>query len=202
MPLPPQALRIRPLALAKLRLYARRCPFEIGGLGQVVPEGDALVITDLFLLPQRVSMSETELSSDGLFALLSRLVAEGRDVTSTRLWWHSHSEMEVSWSDTDAETIENLPGEFWVAVVTNRRGDLRCRLDRYVPVRQTWDLPLEESGGEPPPDLARLEAEIDEEIVAQVRSPVPLEDLLGAGLDDLVEARPAGEPRGDEPCER
>ncbi|MFB3817569.1 MAG: hypothetical protein ACE147_07890 [Candidatus Methylomirabilales bacterium] len=201
--LPPPAIRIRPLALAKLRCYARRCPFEIGGLGDVVADPEGLLITDVFILPQRVSMSDTELSSEGLFAFLSRLVAEGRDVSRTRVWWHSHGEMEVSWSDTDAETIENLPGEYWVAVVTNRRGEVRCRLDAYAPVRQTWNLPLEEVGGEGPADPARLEAQVDQEILAQVSSPLPLEDLLGTGLgEDLAESPSGGEARGGGSCER
>jgi hypothetical protein len=203
--LPPAAVRIRPLALAKLRCYARRCPFEIGGLGDVVAGPEGLLITDVFILPQRVSMSDTELSSEGLFAFLSRLVAEGRDVRHTRVWWHSHGEMEVSWSDTDTETIENLPGDFWVAVVTNRRGEVRCRVDAYAPARLTWNLPLEEAAGEAPGDPAALEARIDEEILAQVSSPLPLEDLLGSGLgEDLAELPSPGgmEARGGESCER
>jgi hypothetical protein len=179
-PLPPDAIRIRSLALAKLRLYAGRCPFEIGGLGQVIADPAGLLITDLFILPQRVSMSDTELESAGLFDLLARLVAEGEDVANTRLWWHSHGEMEVSWSDTDAATIENLPGEFWVAVVTNRHGDLRCRLDRFTPTRETWELPLVEMSDGADPVTARLEARIDAEILAQVQSPVPLRDMLGS----------------------
>lgn len=192
-PLPPPAIRIRPLALAKLRLYARRCPFEIGGLGQVLADDEGLLITDVYLLPQRVSMSDTELESDGLFALLGRLVAEGHDVGSTRLWWHSHAEMEVSWSDTDVGTIDHLPGEFWVAVVTNRRGDLRCRLDRYAPARATWNLPLVPASAEPVEDLAALERDVDEEILAQVRSPVPLQDVLGSEPDgELAESWGAG----------
>lgn len=179
--LPPEAVLIRSLALAKLRLYAQRCPFEIGGLGQVeAADGGGLLITDVFILPQRVSMSETELTSEGLFALLARLVSEGADVTGTRLWWHSHGEMDVNWSETDAETIEHLPGDFWVSVVTNRRGEVRCRLDAYTPERRTWALPLVEAVGEPSPDVAGLEARIDQEILAHVRSPIPLHDLLGA----------------------
>jgi hypothetical protein len=146
----------------------------------VVPVDGGLLITDVFILPQRVSMSETELTSEGLFALLARLVSEGADVTRTRLWWHSHGEMDVNWSETDTETIDNLPGDFWVAVVTNRRGELRCRLDAYTPERRTWDLPLVETFGDPLPDVAGLEAGIDREILAQVRSPIPLHDLLGS----------------------
>ncbi len=188
--LPPDAIRIHRLALVKLRLYARRCPFEIGGLGQLVADEAGLLITDLFVLPQRVSVSDTELTSEGLFTLLARLVAEGIDVGSTRLWWHSHAEMDVSWSETDAETIENLPGDFWVAVVTNRRGEILCRLDTYAPDRRTWDLPLVEvPGGETVPDAAVLEARIDEEILAQVRSPIPLENVLGTTLEDDLAAR-------------
>lgn len=178
-PLPPDAIRIRSTALTKLRLYAARCPFEIGGLGHVLADPAGLVVTDVFILPQRVSMSDTELDSTGLFDLLARLVAEGEDVATLRLWWHSHAEMEVSWSETDAGTIENLPGDFWVAVVTNRQGDLRCRLDRFAPTRETWELPLLEVPDGPDAGEELLEARIDAEIVAQVQSPVPLRDLLG-----------------------
>ncbi len=189
MTLPPDAVRIRPVALAKLRMYARRCPFEIGGLGQVVAEDGGLLITDLFILPQRVSVSDTELTSEGLFTLLAQLVADGVDVGSTRLWWHSHAEMDVSWSETDTDTIENLPGDFWVAVVTNRKGDILCRLDMYTPERRTWDLPLVEVAGEAAPEAAMLEAWIDQDILAKVRSPIPLQDVLGATLeDDLADA--------------
>ncbi len=190
--LPPDAIRIRPLALAKLRLYARRCPFEIGGLGQVIADPAGLLITDLFILPQRVSVSDTELTSEGLFTLLARLVSEGIDVGSTRLWWHSHAEMDVSWSETDTETIENLPGDFWVAVVTNRKGEILCRLDLYTPERRTWDLPLVEAPGEAVPDATDLETRIDEEILALVRSPIPMQDVLGTTLDDLTARNEAG----------
>ena len=179
-PLPPDAVRIRSTALARLRLYASRCPFEIGGLGQVLADADGLLITKLFILPQRVSMSDTELESAGLFDLLARLVAEGEDVRTLRLWWHSHAEMEVSWSETDLATIDNLPGEFWVAIVTNRHGDLRCRLDRFAPTRETWELPLLEVADDSEVAEELFEADIDSEILAQVQSPLPLQDLLGS----------------------
>lgn len=168
---PPTAIRIRPIALAKLGLYARRCPFEIGGLGEVVVDAAGPLISDLFLVPQTVMPSGSDLESDGLFALLERLVGEGRDVGAMRLWWHSHADMPVAWSDTDEETLGHLPGEWWVAVVTNRRGDLQCRLDRYAPVRRTWHLPLHEVPGERVADQAALERTIEEEILATCARP-------------------------------
>ncbi len=166
---PPAQIRIRPLALAKLLLYAAGCPVEIGGLGTVVWQGGDLLISDLFILPQRVSASDTELEPDALFAFLEHLAKTNGDIATVRLWWHSHGDMELLWSETDCATIENLPGDFWVAILVNRKGEVRCRLDAFVPKRQTWEMPLVEIPGEPEVELESLRAGIEREILEQVQ---------------------------------
>ncbi|HET7853768.1 MAG TPA: hypothetical protein VFM04_04850 [Candidatus Methylomirabilis sp.] len=139
---PPQVL-IRPLAFQKLRLYIELCPMEIGGLGAVERSGPNFVITDLFILPQKISPAETELDPAAIFEILQGCVAEGRDPASLCLWWHSHAEMDVEWSETDERTIESFPGDFMLSVVGNKAGAFACRLDILRPTRQVLaDLPV------------------------------------------------------------
>jgi proteasome lid subunit RPN8/RPN11 len=178
--LPPVApqIRIRQHALAKLLLYAERCPMEIGGLGYVLQDEEGLLIPDLFVLPQKVSASDTELDPDALCEFLGRLVREDVDVSSVRLWWHSHGDMDLIWSETDCLTIGDLPGDFWVAIVVNRRGEIRCRLDAFAPERRTWDVPLVEIPEDRGCDREALRAEIDREICENVRSYTVVQDVM------------------------
>jgi proteasome lid subunit RPN8/RPN11 len=178
--LPPAAppIRIRQHALAKLLLYAERCPMEIGGLGYVLQDEAGLFIPDLFVLPQKVSASDTELDPEALCAFLARLVSEDADVSSVRLWWHSHGDMDLIWSETDCSTIGSLPGDFWVAIVVNRRGEIRCRLDAFAPERRTWDVPLVEIPEESLVDREALRVVIDRDIGENVRACTVVQDAM------------------------
>lgn len=140
----PAALRFTPEAYARLRLYVELCPSEIGGLGEVRPEGDGLLVTELFLLDQWVSPSETELDPEAVLRLLRRCLEEGRDPAALRLWWHSHAEHEVEWSETDEATIRGFGADSLIALVTNKAGDLLCRCDTGLPERRTMNgIPVE-----------------------------------------------------------
>jgi proteasome lid subunit RPN8/RPN11 len=185
--LPPREVRIRRHALEKLLLYAERCPVEIGGLGTVVEDPDGLLITDVFLLAQKVSASDTELDTDAVVDFLAHLVEKGGDPALVRLWWHSHADMDVVWSETDRATIGGLPGDFWVSVLLNRRGEVACRLDAFQPRRQTWELPLvevvDEVGGDPE-GLCRA---IDREILDKVRAYTVIHEVMGnEGMADVL----------------
>lgn len=178
--LPPREIRIRRRALDKLLLYAERCPMEIGGLGTVTQDSQGLLITDVLLLAQKVSAWDTELDAEGLFDYLDRLVAGGGDAAGVRLWWHSHGDMDLIWSDTDCATIANLPGDFWVALLVNRRGEVACRLDSFTPRRQTWELPLTELLDGEDRDLELLRRSIDREILEKVRAYAVVEEVVGS----------------------
>ncbi len=136
---PPAFLRFTTETYARLRLYVELCPSEIGGLGEVLAEGDDLLVTGLALLDQRVSSAETELEPEAVLRLLHQCVAEGRDPAALRLWWHSHAEGEVEWSKTDEATIERFGADSLVSLVTNKAGDLLCRWDTWRPERTTVD---------------------------------------------------------------
>ena len=191
VPLPPREIRIRSHALDRLLLYARRCPVEIGGLGTVAADADGLLITDVFLLAQRVSASDTELDTEALFDFLARHVAEGGDPAQVRLWWHSHADLDVVWSETDRTTIRSLPGDFWVALLVNRRGEVVCRLDASLPQRHTWELPLVEvldTAGGDPETLCRA---IDREILEKVRAYTVVHEVMGyEGMADVPTESP------------
>ncbi|MFI5338911.1 MAG: hypothetical protein ACHQ7N_03630 [Candidatus Methylomirabilales bacterium] len=180
VPLPPREIRIRRHALDKLLLYAEQCPVEIGGLGTVTEDAEGLLITDVVLLAQKVSAWDTELDAEALFDFLGRLVAGGGDAAGVRLWWHSHADMDLIWSDTDCATIANLPGDFWVALLVNRRGEVACRLDAFSPRRQTWDLPLTQVLDGDVPDPEALRVFIDREILEKVRAYTVVEDVVGS----------------------
>lgn len=135
----PMVLRFTSETYARLRLYVELCPSEIGGLGEICAEGGGLAVTDLFLLDQSVSDAETELRPEAVLGLLDRCLAEGRDPAALRLWWHSHAEHEVEWSETDEATIEGFGADALISVVTNKAGDLLCRYDAREPRRNTLD---------------------------------------------------------------
>jgi len=191
VPLPPREIRIRSHALDRLLLYAQRCPVEIGGLGTVAADADGLLITDVFLLAQKVSASDTELDTEALFDFLARHVAEGGDPAQVRLWWHSHADLDVVWSETDRTTIRSLPGDFWVALLVNRRGEVVCRLDASLPQRHTWELPLVEvldPVGRDPETLCRA---IDREILEKVRAYTVVHAVMGnEGMADVPTESP------------
>jgi hypothetical protein len=130
-------LRFTSETYARLRLYVELCPSEIGGLGEVRADGDGLTVTDLFLLEQSVSAAETELQPEAILGFLDRCLVEGRDPAALRLWWHSHAEHDVEWSETDEATIEGFGADSLISVVTNRAGDLLCRHDVREPRRET-----------------------------------------------------------------
>jgi hypothetical protein len=135
----PTVLRFTAESYARLRLYVELCPSEIGGLGEVRPDGEGLLVTELFLPDQCVSASETELQPEALVRLLCRCLEEGRDPAALRLWWHSHAEHDVEWSDTDEATIRGFAGDSLVSLVTNKAGDFLCRYDARRPQRSTVD---------------------------------------------------------------
>lgn len=130
---------IAPRALRRLKLYIDLCPFEVGGLGTVESRGGDSLVTDLFLIRQRATDSDTELDPQAVAEYLLQTVREGRDPAALRLWWHSHAEADVAWSETDEKTIERLQIERLVSIVGNKRHQFGCRLDQFLPQRLTFD---------------------------------------------------------------
>ena len=167
-------------ALHRLKLLLRLCPAEIAGLGYVTAHPKGFLIQDVFVLSQRVTDSDAELDPEALLGFLTQFVADGGDPSSIQLWWHSHGDGEVYWSETDLETIERFPGTRVISVVGNQKGDLLCRLDTFTPRRDRLEsLPLvEEVSGEAALDHESLRREVLAEIRAKVKLRLPMEPLI------------------------
>ena len=165
----------------RLKLLVRLCPAEIAGLGYVAPHPKGFLIQDLFVLPQRVTDFDAELEPEALFGFLTQFVADGGDPSSLKLWWHSHVDGELYWSETDLGTIERFPGNQMISIVGNRKGELLCRLDLFAPRRKRLEnLPLvvvNEIEGTAGLDLETLRHEVQTEIRTKVKMLLPMEPL-------------------------
>jgi hypothetical protein len=166
----------------RLKLLLMLCPAEIAGLGYVTPHPKGFLIRDLFVLPQRVTESDAELDPGALASFLGRFVGDGGDPSALQLWWHSHADGDVYWSETDLETIERFPGTRVISIVGNQRGDLLCRLDLFAPRRDCLEnLPLvvvHGPGDEPGPDLEAIRRQVRSEIKTMLKQRVPMEPLI------------------------
>jgi proteasome lid subunit RPN8/RPN11 len=177
----PLSVGITPSAQRKLHGYIRRCPEEISGLGTVAVIDGRLVITDVFLLDQEVTPSETVLSALTIAEFLCTALERGINPAEVRLWWHSHARHDTYFSGTDQQTIEDTfdLSPWWLSVVGNHAGSYRARLDLYptkeMPLRLTKPVALSVV-----PDT-EFDAEIDAAIGRHVQFPKPLVKAVAKG---------------------
>ena len=175
----PTCIFIAPLAFQKLKMYIECCPVEIGGLGEVELRGDRFIVTDLFLIAQWGTPSETELDPQHISSFLAERLAQGKDPALIRVWWHSHAEADVHWSLTDQKTIKGFLGDYLISIVGNKRGEFLCRLDTPAPAPQTIEdlplIPLGEPAVADGPELGRLRRAILGEIREKVRILLPVD---------------------------
>lgn len=131
-------------AAEKIRQFTALCPDEISGIGQVVMENGQLVVLDVDIFRQTVSAAHSTIEIEALAEFQSDIVKKGGSMKDYKLWWHSHANMNVFFSGTDTDTIENSSEfPYLVSLVVNKKGDAKARLDYYVPIHGTQDLEVE-----------------------------------------------------------
>ena len=158
-------------AFSRLRWYIELCPFEVSGLGTVAPHGEDLLVTDIFLVRQRASDTDTELDSQAVVDHLLQVLQRGEDPSALRVWWHSHADGDIYWSHTDEQTIERFQIDQLISIVGNRRLNFGCRLDQFSPKRITVNnLPLLPLPDKCPGD----EESVGQRIMAELREKVTL----------------------------
>lgn len=140
-------IAITPDAKAKLDAYIGICKQEISGLGVVSRHPNwKFLIEDIILFSQEVTAGTTDLDEETLHQFLTEAVNQNLDPSALKLWWHSHVNGSCFWSGIDTETIDKaLLGNDWMlSIVGNKKGEYKCRLDTYNPVRIALDeLPLQ-----------------------------------------------------------
>ena len=137
------ALMIEPVAYEKLWTWTRVAKGEFSCLGLVEESDEGPAITDLYLIKQESTSTNTDMDQADIARLLVEL-AQDRKEGQLLAWLHSHGSNGVFWSQTDEDTIDGLAFEpYAVSVVVNKRGEARGRVDVFEPFRFTVDdLPL------------------------------------------------------------
>ncbi|MDD4409368.1 MAG: hypothetical protein PHW52_01805 [Candidatus Pacebacteria bacterium] len=132
-------VRISFEAMQRLCMYIRYCQEEVSGLGRVSMVGNNFVIHDVYLLEQKVSATNTVLSPKDLSNFLVKMVTDGDDPEGIKLWWHSHVDMPVFWSNIDEHTAGSFRNKWMLSLVGNKAEEFRIRLDIFDPFRLTID---------------------------------------------------------------
>jgi len=153
MKLKSQQLKVYIDAMAKEKIshWVALAKGEVSGLGLVSEVRDdkgvltGLFVEDVFLVKQSSSSASTELEDCAVSATLVELDSKGVDVGLIKLWWHSHGDLGVFWSTTDEECASGLANSrYFISIVVNKKGDLKCRVDLYDPIRVVLDeVPIE-----------------------------------------------------------
>lgn len=134
---PPRVL-ITLEAIKKIKAFVNLVSGEINGLGLVERRGNNFVITDAFILKQKVSQASAEINP----LALNQYVGECKDPSKLKFQWHSHGEGSVFFSSTDVSTIARWLGDFIISMVVNKKGDYLCRLDLFKPFYLGLKVPL------------------------------------------------------------
>ena len=118
--------------------YAWAVDAEVGGLGyiQFDQKENDIFVKELYLLDQEVHASECTLDKKSIQVLSQELLAanEKEKFSNMNFWWHSHKDMGAFFSGTDDSTMRDWDGKYLVALVINRKGELKARLMSRIEV--------------------------------------------------------------------
>ena len=118
-----------------LALYVASVTGEISGLGEVAyySKTNELVVERLHLIEQESSGSETELKPEALQAFLMSYIEGKGDPVKLRFHWHSHANMSLFWSTQDDKLCQGWDAPWFLALVTNKKGEYLARLELREP---------------------------------------------------------------------
>jgi hypothetical protein len=129
-------LYLAPHIHAELMYIANNVDAEVGGLGvlSINDENGDIFVDELFLLDQEVSGGECTLQAKSITTLLALLIQNGEKelIPQLNFWWHSHHTMGAFFSGTDDATMKDWDGKYMVALVINKKGELKARLVQRI----------------------------------------------------------------------
>src|SRR3989344_7339428 len=145
-----------PVAFVDMILAVHLNPFEVSGLGKIIPVGEDFHVSEVVLYKQKCSPFVTKMDEVVIGQYWTELIRAGKsaEIPMWRFWWHSHVYSRTEWSMVDDATFrdwrENSVAEWWVSVLLNKLGDIRTRVDYFHPSRPTFHLSnYKLSGGKP-----------------------------------------------------
>jgi len=142
-------ITITPSALNKMKHYAKLSKNEIGWLGDVEVDDNALSIKDVFLLKQEVNAATCELCSDAILNLYEQRMENDIPTDTIILWGHSHVHMGVSPSSQDDVQFRELGknSHYFIRIIVNKSYDIHLSLidnrRGIIYEDMSWQLELE-----------------------------------------------------------
>lgn len=118
----------------KINDYTELCPVEIACMGYAKLEGSNVLVQEVFLIPQDISLSSVDFLEKGFPYAIAKAAEEGR-VDELKFCWHSHATHPACFSTTDEDWIEKIrdtgPIDWFASAVLNKRGDTYGQLDYF-----------------------------------------------------------------------
>ncbi len=148
--------------LQKIRAYCQICAVEINGFGIVERRGNDLLITDAFITRQVAKDESVVADGEGI---LRACAERGIKADQLRCQWHSHVNAPAVFSEQDIRQINTWSGGYMVSIVANKRGDARCRIDCYEPLRLAIEVPLELAFETTESLLRACRSEVSEQVI-------------------------------------
>lgn len=114
----------------KIQYWVDKADKEISGLGDawLDIEKKTVTITSAFLLDQECTASDTELDDEAINKVMFEAHQDEMKgiKRNVKFWWHSHVNMDVFWSGTDVEAMNQLSEHGWFCnIVFNKKREMR-----------------------------------------------------------------------------
>ncbi len=120
----------------RLEEYTRLCPVEIACMGYATLDEGNVVVDDVFLVPQEISLSSVEFLEKGLPYAVKKALKEDR-LDELRFCWHSHATHGAFFSPIDEDMVRKVrdasPIPWYANVVLNKKGETHAQLDYFSP---------------------------------------------------------------------
>jgi hypothetical protein len=121
---------------------------EVSGIATAVPNNKGeYIISDIEILKQENSGTNTELEGDAVTDYKMRYALKYKNPDMKYVWWHSHHTMEAFWSSTDKTEINAWKNNsFSLALVVNLKEEYLFRVSVWkasnLEIEEHYDIPL------------------------------------------------------------
>ena len=121
---------------------------EVSGIATAVPNDKGeYIISDIEILKQENSGTNTELEGDAVTDYKMRYALKHKNPDMKYVWWHSHHTMAAFWSGTDKTEIDAWKNNsFSLALVVNLKEEYLFRVSVWkagnLEIEEHYDIPL------------------------------------------------------------
>lgn len=129
-------------AYIKIRSFVDSTDLEISGYGKSHLDGDKIIVDDIIIVKQKCSGTVTDLDDESTMKFFKSKLDSGEEIKNWNIWWHSHVNMGVFWSETDKKTAEDYCSNnpYIISIVTNKRREIKARVDVFNRDRSPFKL--------------------------------------------------------------